>query len=389
MTTEMVPQSHFSQRFRRSTEDLARIRAWSPEPCAYRTYGRCIRSVVRSGEPAHSWTGCRPRSRASSLFAVKIRSPDVAHLTRPAGAAILSRVADGLAEFSSAMAVPVLAEACTSAGFPSDGAELLRLGENAIYQLASAPVVVRIARSADRLAQVEKELCVARWLDASDIPAVHVVEDIEQPLMVDGHPVSFWHAVAGGDLEPTQADLARLLAAFHSLPDCPCELPAFDPLGPSTLRLARARGVASMDVEFLQTRCASLSDQFRDLTFALPVGPIHGDAHTGNLLVDRGQVVLSDFESSAIGPREWDLLPTAIAVERYGLAEDRYWHFAASYGFDVRGWPGYPVLREIRELTMTTWIMQNIGESSAIADEFSRRVGSLRDRDFERAWNLF
>jgi hypothetical protein len=54
-----------------------------------------------------------------------------------------------------------------------------------------------------------------------------------------------------------------------------------------------------------------------------------------------------------------------------------------------RSWPGYPVLREIRELTMTTWIMQNIGESSAIADEFARRVGSLRDGDFERASNLF
>ena len=118
-------------------------------------------------------------------------------------------------------------------------------------------------------------------------------------------------------------------------------------------------------------------------------GPIHGDAHTRNLLTDRGEVVLSDFESAAIGPREWDLLPTAIAVERYGLAEERYEEFAVVYGFDVRGWPGYPVLREIRELTMTTWIMQNIGQSPAAAGEFSRRVGSLRDRDSGRAWTFF
>jgi Ser/Thr protein kinase RdoA (MazF antagonist) len=302
---------------------------------------------------------------------------------------ILSRVPDGLAEFSSATAMPVLAEACSVAGFSSDGAELLRLGENAIYRLGSVPVVVRIARSADRLARVQKELCVARWLAAAGIPTVHVQEDIEQPLLIDGHPVSFWHAVSGGDREPTQADLARLLAAFHSLPDCPCDLPTFDPFGPSASRLARARGVAPMDLKFLQTRCTSLTELFGGLRFALPVGPIHGDAYTGNLLVDAGQVVLSDFESSAIGPREWDLLPTAIAVERYGLAEDRYRQFAGTYGFDVRTWPGYPVLREIRELTMTTWIMQNIGESSAIADEFARRVGSLRDRDLEQAWNLF
>lgn len=285
--------------------------------------------------------------------------------------------------------VPVLAEACRLAGFSSDGADLLRLGENAIYRLASAPVVVRIARSADRMGRVTKELCVARWLTAGGVPSVRVQEDIDQPLLVSGHPVSFWHEVTGGKREPTQADLARLLASFHSLSNCPCDLPAFDPFGPSAARLVKARGVAPGDLTFLRALCADLTEQFGDLTFALPVGPIHGDAHTGNLLIDRDQVVLSDFESDAIGPREWDLLPTAIAVERYGLAEDRYQQFAATYGFDVRSWPGYPVLRQIRELTMTTWIMQNIGESPATSDEFARRVGSLRDRDFERAWNFF
>jgi Ser/Thr protein kinase RdoA (MazF antagonist) len=285
--------------------------------------------------------------------------------------------------------VPVLAQACAQAGLDSDGAELLRVGENAIYRLAGVPVVVRIARSADRLGRVEKELCVARWLAAAGVPAIRVQEDIGQPLVVDGHPVSFWHEVTGGEPEPVQADLARLLASFHSLGDCPCQLAAFDPLGPSAVRLTRASGVAAADHEFLHARCADLAEQFRNLAFALPAGPIHGDAHTRNLLTDRGQVVLSDFESAAIGPREWDLMPTAIAVERYGLAEERYQEFTAAYGFDIRSWAGYPVLREIRELTMTTWIMQNIGESPATAQEFALRVGSLRDRDFDRSWNFF
>jgi hypothetical protein len=38
---------------------------------------------------------------------------------------------------------------------------------------------------------------------------------------------------------------------------------------------------------------------------------------------------------------------------------------------------------------MTTWIMQNIGESPATAAEFALRVTSLRERDFRRAWNFF
>jgi hypothetical protein len=96
--------------------------------------------------------------------------------------------------------LPVLRDACVRVGLSGDGAELLRLGENAICRLARAPVVVRIARSADRLVRVE--LCVARWLADAGVPAVRVYEEIGQPLLVCGHPVSFWHAVTGGGPQP-------------------------------------------------------------------------------------------------------------------------------------------------------------------------------------------
>jgi hypothetical protein len=100
-------------------------------------------------------------------------------------------------------------------------------------------------------------------------------------------------------------------------------------------------------------------------------------------------VVLLDFEAVAVGPREWDLVPTAVARERFRLSEEHYREFAATYGFDVRTWPGYPVLREIRELTMTTWLMQNVAESAAVAAEFALRVASLRERDTRRVWTAF
>ncbi len=310
-------------------------------------------------------------------------------LTLPALARILAHVPDAAAEFTSSAVFPTLQKACAQAGFGCEGAELLRIGENEIYELATVSVVVRIARSADRLPRVKRELCVARWLAAALVPAVRVYEQIDQPTLVDGHPVSFWHTVTGGDPVPTHVDLARLLAAFHAADNCPCELASFDPLKTAQTRLAQADGVPDSDRDFLQSRCAELNEQLPHLAFALPRGPIHGDAHTNNLLTDRGQVVLLDFESAAIGPREWDLLPTAIAVERYGRPEEQYQEFADTYGFDVRAWAGYPVLREIRELTMTTWIMQNIGESPAVAAEFALRVASLRERDFQRGWNFF
>jgi aminoglycoside phosphotransferase (APT) family kinase protein len=298
-------------------------------------------------------------------------------------------VCEATSGFSSSAALPVLRKACERAGLSSSGAELLRMGENAIFHLASAPIVVRIGRSADRLPRVQREVCVARWLAAANVPAARIYEDIDQPFMADGHPVSFWHAVTGGEPEPTHIDLARLLAAYHATPDCPCDLAAFEPLRISESRLVKAKSVDAKDLDFLHHRIADLTKQFDRLDFALPIGPIHGDAHTKNLLTDCGQVVLIDFEAAAIGPREWDLLPTSIAVQRYGLREQRYQEFAAAYGFDVRTWDGYPVLREIREVTMTTWIMQNVLESKAIADEFALRVACLRERDSERTWHFF
>ncbi len=69
-----------------------------------------------------------------------------------------------MAELRSAAALRTLREACEQARLDGDAAELLRLGENATYQLAAAPVVVRITCSADQLRRVEKELCVARSL---------------------------------------------------------------------------------------------------------------------------------------------------------------------------------------------------------------------------------
>lgn len=53
--------------------------------------------------------------------------------------------------FTSAVAMGVAAAACLQAGLDGDGARLIRLGENALFRLATHPVVVRIARSSEYL----------------------------------------------------------------------------------------------------------------------------------------------------------------------------------------------------------------------------------------------
>lgn len=67
----------------------------------------------------------------------------------------------------------------------------IRQWETAIWRLARDLLMVRIARDAGRLPTVRKILCVARWLASEGVPAIGVADVPGQPLVVDGHPVSF------------------------------------------------------------------------------------------------------------------------------------------------------------------------------------------------------
>lgn len=207
--------------------------------------------------------------------------------------------------------------------------------------------------------------------------------------MVDGHPVTFWRAVDPDGAPPTAADLARLLRRLHAYRDSPCSLPRFDPIPEIRHRLDSGLGLPDADVDFIRVRCDALDPLLPTLKPELPPGPIHGDAHTGNLLRGAGATLLTDFEACAVGPREWDLAPVAVGHDRLGLPPEQWEQFVTGYGFDVRGWSGYPVLREIRELGMTTWLAQNIGESEAVAHEVAVRLESLRTGDRDRAWTPF
>jgi aminoglycoside phosphotransferase (APT) family kinase protein len=294
--------------------------------------------------------------------------------------------------FTSDSARDVLEEACRVTGLDAAGATLLRLGENAIFRLSepSSSVVVRIPRDVSRLPVARRELCVSRWLNEAGVAATRVVDEVpDQPRMVAGHPVTFWRAVDSQPQRPTVVDLAGLLRELHALDDSPCELHQFDPLSTVRPRLERGLDLPAADQDFLAARCKEIAEALSEITPVLPPGPIHGDAHTGNLLGGAGAAVLIDFETFAVGPREWDLVPVTVGHARLGISGADLDEFVAIYGFDVRDWPGYPVLREARELGMTTWLAQNVAESTAIAAEVALRVDSLRNGDLDRAWTPY
>jgi hypothetical protein len=105
--------------------------------------------------------------------------------------------------------------------------------------------------------------------------------------------------------------------------------------------------------------------------------------------------VLIDLERFAFGHPETDLPVTATEYLIGWHADEQYANFFDAYGFDVCGgydliaWPGFPVVRAINEPKMTTWLMQNIGESDRITAEFRTRLESLRDPDAPCRWKPF
>lgn len=145
--------------------------------------------------------------------------------------------------------------------------------------------------------------------------------------------------------------------------------------------------ISEPDRVFLLRRLAELRDEVADLDYVLPPAVIHGDAHIKNVMVADGRAILIDFERAAYGQPEWDLGMTATEYSTAGWwRSDQYQAFVDGYGFDVTRWPGFPTVRSVHELKMTTWIMQRVRDSTDIAEEFASRMRTIRDRA-PSTWN--
>jgi aminoglycoside phosphotransferase (APT) family kinase protein len=298
---------------------------------------------------------------------------------------------DNPTSLSEAKASAVLEKACAAAGLDAAGARLLRLGSNAVYRLA-APVVVRISRAGASLDQAQRSVAVARWLETVGFPAVRAVE-VDQPVIVDQHVITFWEAVSDdGDQYATVREVAEILVKLHALePPNSLHLPPLAPFENAEHRIEVNDWLTADDRAFLLEELAKLQEKYAELEFVLPPGMIHGDASIGNVLRDyHNNPVLIDLDGFAIGPREWDLVLTAMYYDSFGWhTRDEYETFARVYGYDIMTWPGYPVLREIREFLMVTWVIQKAGENETTAAEADKRIAALRTGASRKDWQPY
>jgi Ser/Thr protein kinase RdoA (MazF antagonist) len=214
---------------------------------------------------------------------------------------------------------------------------------------------------------------------------------IRQPINVDGHPVTFWAEIPGPRRRASIADLGTALRQLHAVEDGQLQedLMPLDPWARTPGRIEQAP-IRDRDRRVLRDVLAEVQDAWPLAQFELPGGTIHGDAHAGNLIQSpAGAPLLLDFDSACIGPREWDLAPTALyAVSLGWISRSDYAGFVDAYGgFDVTAAAAFPLLTRMRELRMTAWIAMHASESERLAAEVEHRVACLADPELPRHWS--
>ncbi|MFJ1752678.1 phosphotransferase enzyme family protein [Kitasatospora sp. NPDC088134] len=296
--------------------------------------------------------------------------------------------------FDEPRARALLQEAAAPAGIDPAGAVLLALGQNAVFDLPAEGLVAKVGRTPGAADRAGRELALAGWLDGAGVPVVRPADPAVR--LVREHPVTLWHRL-GDPVRPARpVDLAPLLRALHALPAAPVPSVPSVPLGRRDLLapvddwLTAAEGhVDPADAAFLRVRKETFVTAIAELAPVLPPGPIHGDALPRNVHVTPDGPVLLDLEYMAADLREHDLVVLALSQDRYGVPAEEVAAFHAAYGWDVREWPGFAVLRGARETASAAWVAQQAAGNPAARAEFRRRVDSLRDGATDVRWFAF
>lgn len=212
--------------------------------------------------------------------------------------------------------------------------------------------------------------------------------EVEQPVVVDGRPVTFWKEVP--QHEPGSAlDAANVLRALHCLPrPVNLDLGRLDPFVRLRDRIDAAVSLPIEDRRWLRDYQDDLSRQWAaGLHTAHAECIVHGDAWSGNIVTTPAGPLVMDLERASIGPLEWDLVSIAVRNRTTGtISFAEYELFCEAYGYDVTTWSGYGLLAAIRELRIVSYAAQHSARNPAWQAEAVHRVNCLRGRSGPRPW---
>lgn len=201
-------------------------------------------------------------------------------------------------------------------GLPIDNPVVVADGYSVRVRLDPAPVLTRVVTVGRVLRGkprpcMEREIAVSRFLASAGAQVVPPWQEAGL-CEANGLDVSLWNWLEPVPRPVSAVVYGKLLKDLHSaLDDYDADLPVL--VGPLT---DIAAGLRISDDPVLHDAAASLLP----LALTWPRRPLHGDAHTGNVLNTATGPRWMDFEDVCVGPIEWDLASrtlTATFVDAY------------------------------------------------------------------------
>ncbi|MFG1995276.1 phosphotransferase [Actinoplanes sp. NPDC048988] len=274
-------------------------------------------------------------------------------------------------------------------GAVADDATLLRLANNAAFALPTAGLVIRINRSLGLRDRTYKNVLLGDWFALVDAPTIRLAHGMTQPIADGDLLATVWQLIEPREPQPSVTELGHVLRTFHGLglPDEP--LPLWDPLGDTRTRVKDAEGLDDGDRNYLLDWCDRLEPRLDDYIAQQPIGLVHGDAIQANLLRGTdGRVLLCDFDGTCRGPQLVDLVPTPVNEARF-RRPGGHAQLVAGYGYDITTDRAWPLLRDARELKMVVGALPRLASEPHAAEEFQRRLDSIRAGDTTARWIPF
>jgi hypothetical protein len=214
---------------------------------------------------------------------------------------------------STADAVAASVEVAARLGLPTEHPVVVAEGYSVRVRLDPAPVLTRVVTAGavlrgDPEPWLAREVDVTRFLVAAGAPVVPAWADAG-PHRARGLAVTLWRWVEPeADPQPiTPSAYGALLGRLHDdLLGYPAELPVL--VGPLTDIDSALR---TSDHPVLHAS----AERLVPLALTWPRRPLHGDAHTGNLLSTPDGPRWLDLEDVCAGPVEWDLASRTLTDE--------------------------------------------------------------------------
>ncbi len=270
--------------------------------------------------------------------------------------------------------------------FDGGGVELIRSGANHVF--ASTTTVVRVG-PASEIANAQVEL--AQQLLAAGF---RVPKPLADPVVTSTLVVSVWERIVSSGEPIDYRQLGAVITRLHDTsPDTLSKAHSFPLFSEAAwlqintnLDQVSEKGILNADdVAILRRACSGVfgwdsSISESDLVLC------HGDVHPQNVLMSEGAVVLIDWDTACVGPREWDHAALVTWADRWGGETDAYENFAAGYGSDLRSGLTARRLADVRLLAPTINLALRAANDRRFASELERRMQYWRGETYPAVW---